>query len=619
MRVLVQNTLTNRQWVAYEGAAGFTVGRGEDCQVQLDSRFISAVHARIERGAGQWEIELPEGVNPIEVDGEPLAPGTRLSLKPVSQARIIEFVVTFDDTETDAGDDLVGERELTELQNVLHANVLHRLDLRLDGGTSTEPDVRRLEQLNAIVDELLFGEFEQQIFHSPLTHVLLKRGYRQRLSMHVARRNRDGQKTRQFQEFGHNPAIEETLDTLTARLAAAIGIDDGDAEARIDEHFDQQVGAVIEQTLENARVYLIGRLIKKLLFDIIFGFGPLQDLIEASDVSEIMVVNPSLIYVERGGRVVRSREVFPSEATAVSVIERIVAPLGRRIDRSQPLVDARLPDGSRVNAVIPPLAVKGPCITIRKFPEQQVTIENLITWRSLTDSAVALLDACVKSRTNIIVAGGTGSGKTTLLNALSRMIPDDERIVTIEDAAELRLQQEHVVTMETRPPSAEGTGEYTIRDLVKNALRMRPDRIIVGECRGSEAIDMLQAMNTGHDGSMTSLHANTAEDTVTRLETMVLMAADIPLSAVRRQISDAIDLVVFIERLRGGRRMVTQVSEVVDIDKQTGVVNVRDIMRGVGHGENAELKPTGYMPTFLGQMVDRGLLDLSTWFQGVRT
>ena len=296
-----------------------------------------------------------------------------------------------------------------------------------------------------------------------------------------------------------------------------------------------------------------------------------------------------------------------------------MAPLGRRIDRSQPQVDARLRDGSRVNAIIEPLAIKGPCITIRKFPLYKVSVDDLIRWRSISPSAVALLRACILWRANILISGGTGSGKTTLLNVLSGMIPAAERVVTIEDSAELRMQQEHVVSLETKPANAEGMGSYTIRDLVKNALRMRPDRIIVGECRGDEAVDMLQAMNTGHQGSMTTIHANTTSDAIARLETMILMGAEIPLPAVRRQLASAIHIICQVERLGNGQRLVSQVSEVIGLHPISGEVETRDIMRATEYNGHMQLRPTGHMPRFLGEMVEKGHLQLSSWFDQVRT
>jgi len=355
------------------------------------------------------------------------------------------------------------------------------------------------------------------------------------------------------------------------------------------------------------RKYLILRMLKKDLKDTIFGFGPLEDLLRAPTVTEIMVVDSEQIYVERDGVIERSGRRFISDKVTESIIERIVAQVGRRIDKSQPLVDARLPDGSRVNAIIPPLAVKGPCLTIRKFPVQRFTMDDLIDLGSISRAAATFLRACVINRRNVLVSGGTGTGKTTLLNVLSGFIPFKDRIVTIEDTVELRLHQEHVVTLESKPPNVEGAGAYTIRDLVRNALRMRPDRIVVGECRGPEALDMIQAMNTGHDGSLTTVHANSAREVIERLEVLVLMGADLPVTSVHRQIASAIDLIVHIDRLPGGRRVVTQVSEVVRVDPDTKEVVVLDVFN---YRDGTALQPTGYLPSFVDALVDNELLEL---------
>lgn len=343
----------------------------------------------------------------------------------------------------------------------------------------------------------------------------------------------------------------------------------------------------------------------------ILGFGPIQPLLEDDSITEVMINGPKRIYVERKGKIIRVPISFESNEHVMRVIERIVAPLGRRIDESSPYVDARLPDGSRVNAIIPPISLIGPVLTIRKFSKNPITVEQLVQFGSLTPELVEFLKACVNARLNIIISGGTGSGKTTLLNVLSSFIPDDERIVTIENAAELQLRQEHVVTLESRPENIEGRGEVTIRHLVINALRMRPDRIIVGEIRDEAALDMLQAMNTGHEGSMTTAHSNSPRDTVARLEVMTMMAGmELPIRAIREQISSAIDLIVHQSRMRDGTRKIVYVTEVAGMEGE--VITMTDIFLFEQVGiENdkviGRLRPTGLRPRFMEKIEAAGI------------
>ncbi len=339
------------------------------------------------------------------------------------------------------------------------------------------------------------------------------------------------------------------------------------------------------------------------ILDEMIGFGPIQYLLDDADVTEVMVNRHNQIYIERKGKLLDTKVKFENDDHIMRVIERIVAPLGRRVDTDSPMVDARLPDGSRVNAVIPPVAIDGPLLTIRKFSKSKYTIEQLIEFDSLTRTMADFLRACVMGRLNTVISGGTGSGKTTLLNVLSSFIPETERVVTIEDSAELRLHQDHVVRMEARPPDIDGHGQVTIRDMVRNCLRMRPDRIIVGECRGGEALDMLQAMNTGHDGSLTTLHANSPRDALSRLETMVLMAGmELPLKVIRQQIASAVDLVVHQSRLKNGPRKITAISEVAGMEGDTIVMT--DIFKFEQTGVSPEgeiigqFKPTGIRPMF---------------------
>ena len=327
--------------------------------------------------------------------------------------------------------------------------------------------------------------------------------------------------------------------------------------------------------------------------DEILGLGPIEPLLKDESITEVMINGPKKIFVERKGKLQLTNVQFHDDAHLMTIIERIVSPLGRRIDESSPLVDARLSDGSRVNAIVPPLSLIGPCVTIRKFTKNPLSIDNLVAFGKLSEEMVEFFEACVKARLNIMVSGGTGSGKTTTLNVLSSFIPDRERIVTIEDAAELRLQQQHVVTLESRPANLEGRGAITIRDLVRNALRMRPDRIIVGEVRSGEALDMLQAMNTGHDGSLTTGHANSPRDILSRLETMVMMAGmDLPVRAIREQIASALDLIIQQSRIQDGTRKITYITEVQKMEGDTIVL--QDLFTYVQTGINESGKSVGY-------------------------
>ena len=337
--------------------------------------------------------------------------------------------------------------------------------------------------------------------------------------------------------------------------------------------------------------------------DELFGFGPIQGLLNDPDVTEVMVNGPKNIYVERKGKLTKASVIFEDDDHVVRIIERIIAPLGRYINADSPTVDARLPDGSRVNAIVRPVSIDGPSITIRKFSKEKLKVSDLIQFESITESMAEFLRACVLARLNIVISGGTGSGKTTLLNIMSSFISDDERIVTIEDAAELQMQQDHVVRLETKPPNVEGYGEISIRDLVRNSLRMRPDRIIIGEVRSGEALDMLQAMNTGHDGSLATVHSNSPRDAIARLETLVMMAGmDLPLKVIRQQIASAVDLVVQQTRLKDGSRKVVAITEVAGMEGDTIVLS--DIFKFEQSGVSDDkkiigaMKPTGIRPMF---------------------
>lgn len=401
---------------------------------------------------------------------------------------------------------------------------------------------------------------------------------------------------------------------IMERIVSEINPSDMDSSTGTGE-LEKKITSLAEKSFDEENIPLTRNEKQNIVSGIIdetIGFGPINSLINNPGISEIMVNGPKQVYVEQKGKLVLTDITFRDDDHVMHIIEKIVAPIGRRIDESSPMVDARLPNGSRVNAIIPPLALNGPTITIRKFSEKPFTVKDLINFGTLDANVAIFLKACVESRLNIVVSGGTGSGKTTTLNVLSSFIPSDERIITIEDAAELQLSQEHVISLETRPPNIEGKGVVYIRDLVKNSLRMRPDRIVVGEVRGGEALDMLQAMNTGHDGSLTTGHANTPRDMLARLETMVLMAGmDLPVRAIREQIASAVDLIVQQSRLKDGSRRITHITEVVGMEGD--VITLQDIFIFKQRGKDdkgrimGEIAATGIKPKFMEKLENSGL------------
>jgi pilus assembly protein CpaF len=417
-----------------------------------------------------------------------------------------------------------------------------------------------------------------------------------------------------------DPEVHAEVHRKVVRELGPLLFDDSVRDAELEARLRE----VITEAFEEAGLVPGGELYKQFSADIrndVIGYGPLEEFLSDDTVTEVMVNGPEIVFVEREGKVTEVASGFVDETHVRRVIDKIVSQVGRRIDESSPMVDARLPDGSRVNAVIPPLAIAGPFLTIRKFSTDPLTAEDLVRFGSLDIRSVHFLRACIEGRLNIVVSGGTGTGKTTLLNVLSSFIPNGERIVTVEDAKELQLRQRHVLCMETRPPNVEKAGEITIRDLVKNSLRMRPDRIVVGECRGGEALDMLQAMNTGHDGSMTTVHANSPRDALSRIETLTLMAGfDLPVRAIREQVASAVDLIVQLSRLRDGSRRVTHVTEVNGMEGDT--ITLQDIFLFDFHAGHApggrhlgQLHPTGVRPSFAEKLEDTGVAITADMFE----
>jgi pilus assembly protein CpaF len=602
-------------------ASEVSIGRDATCDLVLPSPLVSRKHAVVRINGEKLELENV-GLNSCVVGQHEVFGGQVVAFGLGDRLRIWPYTITFEQeaapTLTRAEVEIHIRTQLADLELEIHKQLLARLDLvEVESqGQSIRERVLLLENhIEDICRELgLFHDRNESLL-AEIAGVALRD-----LLIHQLVMEADWQAPPDLAMLTSNefdvpatlvPERETELHALLHHMRTRLELkDEKDADRRIErvEKGYADVFPLIRPHLHGElRKYLIQRTLKKDLKDTVFGFGPLQDLLRAPNINEIMVVAHDQIYFEREGVIELSGRRFLSPEVTEAIIERIVAQVGRRIDKSQPLVDARLPDGSRVNAIIPPLAVRGPCLTIRKFGARQFTIDSLIERGSITRPAAEFLRACVINERNILVCGGTGSGKTTLLNILSSFIPHRQRIVTIEDTTELKLLQDHVVSLESKPANVEGTGAYTIRDLLKNALRMRPDRIIVGECRGPEALDMLQAMNTGHDGSLTTVHANSAEEVLQRLEVLVLMAADLPVTAIHRQIESAVDLVVHISRVAGGKRIVTEMAEIDGVDPENGRVRVRDIFNL--RGATDALQPTGYLPSFVEELVNKNLLE----------
>ena len=627
MRIRYNHLLDNSPRVYDVRGNYLRVGRAADNDIVLNSPFIADRALEFLKNAQGWELVVSGGgvcqLGERDMylgEKELISDDVQLSLGPFTL--LLEFPHAA--KQTDDGRRREHDRKLSDFVSEVHLELLQRMDLKSQFHDSRGQTDEYLLVLEHNIEEiarlrgLLMPENDALILHvaghalrSELLNDLLNASAAvvdnslaggapwSRILSVVADREREMQET--------NLRLTRQLEIpaaapLTERLEA------------VERKFWPAFAAQADAVHRDFREYLAFRYLKKQIKDIVFGYGPLEDLLRVPTVSEIMVVDREHIYIEKSGVLENSGRRFTSDETTLAIIERIVSRVGRRIDKSQPLVDARLWDGSRVNAVIPPLAVSGPCITIRKFPSRRLKVDDLIAKGSLTPTVAAFLKAAVLSRANIIIAGGTGSGKTTLLNCLSDFIPDKERIVTIEDTAELQLAKEHVVRLETKGANVEGRGEYTIRDLVKNALRMRPDRVVVGECRSGESLDMLQAMNTGHDGSMTTIHANSAEDVILRLEVLVQMAADLPVESIHRQIASAVDLIVQQTRLRDGSRRVTQIAEVVEYDEVTKQMRLKDLFQLETVDGRPMLRPTGCLPTFMEKLISTGLLDLNTFY-----
>ena len=624
MEIWVYNQYSDEREVVKVAKEDFTVGRDETNDVTLRSQFVSRTHARVFREAGNFFLESL-GLNGTNVANKLIPYKQRGKIDYGDEIRIGEFSIYMmepSQRRIHAADRAVSPRKrVMEIEQKMHADLLERLNLRVTGqsGVTDEKLVALIKRhLSEIIDRH-YNEVDDDMAGHLVRDFLWRA-----VVTEIARRATGklmysyGFEKSDILDNKHEETITRIVGDIVSffplRLRPHTLKDD---VLQIENEWDAQMERVSTRISPELREYLSRRMLSKEIEDVVVGYGPLQDLLEMPNINEIMVIGRDKIYIEKEGTIQNTGRSFFSDEIVQSIIERIITPVGRRIDRSTPLVDARLPDGSRVNAIINPLSLSGPTLTIRKFARVPFTIDDLIERGTITEQVAQFLQACVLGRENIIISGGTGSGKTTTLNVLSSFIPESERIITIEDSAELQLGQEHLVRLETRPPNIEGKGAYTIRDLVKNALRMRPDRLIVGECRGPEALDMLQAMNTGHDGSLTTIHANNPIDTMMRLETMVLMAVEMPIRAIREQSVAALDIIVQISRLPNGQRRVTHVTEIVGIDPDTENVITEDIfllpMIKARMGKDSCLRHTGYIPAFAQDLIDSDFLDVGVF------
>ncbi len=623
MELWLFNHSTNEQQTVHTDADPVVVGRGDECHIQLKSPFISRKHVRIVRKGNQFFAEsLCRGATRIA--NRDLEYGKSAKLDFGDEIQLGQFSLTLVRpqeegdlaTASKAEQQQRNQQKLTAFEQTIHTRLLERLNLRVTANLD-KTDAAYIEQmmwqLAAILDEHI-----EELDDAIISHTVFS--YLHRLVLAEVVRQSQGRMQTDF-KLVDDPRINPAHDQAIAQVVAdavdampllfdpiSVGEDLAIAEEILEDQFEELLGKLPRELAH----YIVRRIVTKDLSDIMLGLGPLQDLLEMANVTEIMVVGPNRIYVEKNGVIQRTTRHFFSDEILQSVIERILTPIGRRVDHANPMVDARLADGSRVNVIIPPLSLVGPCLTIRKFSWIPFTMDDLVERGSISPHAARFLQGCIHGRLNTIISGGTGSGKTTLLNTLCSFASHTERIVSIEESAELQLPQPHVVSLEARPANVEGSGAFTIRDLLRNALRMRPDRIIVGEVRGPEALDMLQAMNTGHDGSLSTLHANTPVDAIKRLETLVLMAVDMPVRAIREQIASAAHLVVQVTRFASGQRRVTRIAEVLGIDRDSDDVQLEDIFV-LRDADQKSLRHTGYIPTFTQKLIDKGYLSIETF------
>ncbi len=602
------------------------IGSAPGNDIVLSSPFVAPCAALLSQTGANWEL-TPLGENDILVGEQALRSGERVLVGANQQIRIYPFSLTLQQEDRKARGPSRREAledQMSRLILDMHRDLLARMDVS-DADDSRRESEEYLLKLERDLEEIarlrgfLDDSSRDLVLHCAASTV--QADLLARLIEGEINADAWGGQGRWTVLLTSLADFELELSGQVSRLQEVLELDELDDISqkieRLESNFWKAWDKLDARLPAQFAQYLGLRYLKKQIKDILFGYGPLEDLIRMPNISEIMVVSRDKIYVEKNGMLEKSGRRFVSDDVTISIIDRIVSRVGRRIDKSQPLVDARLLDGSRVNAVIDPLAISGPCITIRKFPARKLLVQDLIDKGSFTATVADFLRASVIAGCNILISGGTGTGKTTLLNVISDFIPSKERIVTIEDTAELQLQKDHVVRLETKTANVEGAGAYTIRDLVKNALRMRPDRVVVGECRGPEALDMLQAMNTGHDGSMTTIHANTSADVIQRLEVLVQQdpTTNLPVESIHRQVASAIDLVVQLTRMRDGRRCVSQVTEFVDYDESERKIRTKDIFRLEGEGREAKLCPTGSLPSFMGKLIAKKLIQVDSFYR----
>jgi pilus assembly protein CpaF len=609
----------------------FFVGSQANSEIHLEGLQIPAKAAQIQFVNNEWVFNLIEGKCKFAANGEKIAAGSVVRIIDRQIFELFPFVIEFRYEEGEIAPEetrqiVVNNQRTMEVVRVIHRELIPEIQIELEEIQSASQLSEFLNTIEKRIEQIArtSGLLEQQLVDHLAGLCIRSELLNQVMSIES---QHEGDNT---QDIWHTDnrwrklvsvvsQLEKELAHVRDLIASGLNIKISET-ARSKEEFSRRI-AQIEKEFWNRwvafpgrlhadfKIYLALRHLKKEIKDIVYGYGPLEDLISTPSITEIMVVNRDRIYIERDGVIENSGRQFVSDLVTESIIQRMVNNVGAHIDRSKPMADARLKDGSRVNAVIQPTAVSGPCLTIRKFTTHRYGMKDLIETGSISAEAAEFLKAAVEDRRNIIVSGSTGTGKTTFLNILSACIPKRERVVTIEDTAELLLKMEHVVRLETKAENIEGKGLITIRDLVKNALRMRPDRIIVGECRSGEALDMLQAMNTGHDGSMTTIHANSASGVISRLEVLVQLAADsdLPVHTIHHQIASAVDLIVQLKRENNGRRHVVQIAECAGIDPVTQNIRLKDIFLASPY---CELRPTGRLPSFLDRLLEHNLIGL---------